>query len=43
MMNRNHILNKEEYDDLINELHNNKGSSAEIKVGSGIEINLVKV
>jgi hypothetical protein len=25
------------------QLHNNKGSSAEIKVGSGIEINLVKV
>lgn len=25
------------------QLHNNKGSSAEIKVGSGIEINLIKV
>jgi hypothetical protein len=25
------------------QLHNNKGSSAEIKVGSGIEINLTKV
>jgi hypothetical protein len=25
------------------QLHNNKGSSAEIKVGSGIEINLMKV
>jgi hypothetical protein len=25
------------------QLHNNKGSSAEIKVGSGIDINLTKV
>lgn len=27
----------------LTQLHNNKGSSAEIKVGSGVEINLVKV